>query len=351
MRTFTPDSERSSLNQYLELIAREPLMTAEEEIHNGKLVQRMQQLQKLDRDLTPAERREVKKGVRAKNRFVKANLRLVVYIVKRNSTRTQFLDMLDLIQEASIGLMRAAEMFDPGRGYKFSTYAYWWCRQAVSRAILQQDMAIRRPTTVAELAAKLTKLQHQETQRLGRTPTVNELAEAAGVARKELDLLAERGRGCISLDQRICHDDEVSLIDVITDRNQLTDADRDYELDYSMKQALIEMAMLKLSEIEQVFLTRRYGLDGEEGSTYAALAKEVGVSRERVRQITDRAVRKLRFYMSHPDQEPEGQASEGIDVRTKVVAPSPRSKGRLVPEALDLLERQAIWSSPVQQCA
>ena len=153
-------SKGSSVDQYLARIGRVPLLTHEEEITLGRMIQRKCELEAEQRELTAAERVAVKKGKRALDRMVSANLRLVVHVVRRYSHQ-QFksLEMLDLIQEGSTGLMRAAERFDPQRGYKFSTYAYWWIRQAVVRVISQQDRTIRRPHHISELAAKIPRAQ------------------------------------------------------------------------------------------------------------------------------------------------------------------------------------------------
>ncbi|MEN9861444.1 MAG: hypothetical protein RLZZ515_1926, partial [Cyanobacteriota bacterium] len=168
------------MDRYLNDIARYPLMSPDEEIRLGKIVRASMALKAEGRELTAAEQRVVRRGDKAVRRFVEANLRLVVYIAKRYAARKPHaMDMLDLVQEGAIGLVRAAEMFDPERGYKFSTYSFWWCRQAMSRALQNQERMIRRPCTVAELAGKLNKAAQQETQRLGRSPSTAELAAAA----------------------------------------------------------------------------------------------------------------------------------------------------------------------------
>ena len=341
----------NALDAYMDSIGRIPLMTPEEEIHLGKMVRRMMDLKELDRPLTRQEKREVVLGERAKNRFVQANLRLVVYIVKRNNRRTSFLQTLDLIQECSIGLIRAVEMFDPQRGYKFSTYAYWWCRQAINRTYTSQERAIRRPVSVGEMAAKVEKVFQQESARLGRAPDLDELAKAAGVKRQELELLATRGTHCVSLDALSNGDESTSFLDFLSDdtiptADDLFDA---LDSDQGVRQAM--SALEFLNDQERHYVTRRFGLDGAEPAAFADLAKESGVTRERVRQITQFALMKMRLQMT---QKAGGAATaEAVDELARAV----ERKRRRTPRKCDQIDQQVLqeareaWSSPVLQSA
>lgn len=341
----------NALDAYMENIGRIPLMTPEEEIHLGKVVRRMMVLKGLERPLTSKEKREVVMGERAKNRFVQANLRLVVYIVKRSNRKSSFLDMLDLIQECTIGLIRAVEMFDPQRGYKFSTYAYWWCRQAINRTYTAQERAIRRPVSVGEMAAKVEKIFQQESYRLGRAPTLEELSKASGVKRQELELLATRGTHCLSLDAMVFDEDSNSILDVLPD-DKSPSADEVLEaLDDGNDIRAAMGALHILTDQERHYVIRRYGLDGGEPAAFADLAKEASVTRERVRQVTQMALTKLRLHMSRkPGDEP---TAEEVAEQAKAVERKrrrgPRKCDQIDPVVLE--EARKAWSSPVLQSA
>ena len=237
------------MDSYLNEIARYPLMTPEEEIRLGKLVQQMVKLKQLERELTPEERQLVRRGERAKRRFIEANLRLVVYIAKRYAARQPInMDILDLVQEGSVGLMRAVEMYDPNRGYKFSTYSYWWCRQAMSRALQVQERLIRRPHTVIDLAGKLPKVITEESQRLGRTPTTKELAAKLKVKASEIELLVERGRAVLSLDNVCSNNDNKAIVEIIADPNSLNKDMADDALELEMQTPVLELGLSTLTQ-------------------------------------------------------------------------------------------------------
>ena len=341
----------NALDAYMDNIGRIPLMTPEEEIHLGKMVRRMMELKGLERPLTRQEKRELVMGERAKNRFVQANLRLVVYIVKRNNRRTSFLQTLDLIQECSIGLIRAVEMFDPQRGYKFSTYAYWWCRQAINRSYTAQERAIRRPVSVGEMAAKVEKIFQQETARLGRAPSLNELSKASGVKREELDLLATRGTHCVSLDALAKDDESSSFLEFLSDDSTPTADELFDSLDSHQDICRAMSALEFLNDQERHYVTRRYGLDGVEPAAFADLAKESGVSRERVRQITQFALMKMRLQISQ--QGGDDSTAESVDELAREV----ERKRRRTPRKCDQIDQQVLqeareaWSSPALQSA
>jgi RNA polymerase primary sigma factor len=327
---LTREHERNAVDRYLDDIGREPLMTAEEEIRLGRIVQQSRELAQLERPLTKDEQRLMRRADKAKQRFIRANLRLVVYIAKKYQARTVFLDMLDLIQEASIGLMRSVEMFDPERGYKFSTYAYWWIRQAITRGINSQEYTIKRPTSVGEMAGRLTKISQQEMQRLNRTPTLSELAEAAEVKPSEIELLMQRGCACLSLDAPVQGCETSDLGDLVSDPNAPDSEESDIALDLAIKRDQLEAAMTRLTKQERDFLTRRYGLVDQKQWTYADLGREAGVSRERVRQITEKAIVKLRYQFGRTRTLAEIQATEEPVASTTAEAPVPRSTAHLV---------------------
>ena len=315
----TPES---ALDCYLNSLERHPLLTPAEEIELGRLVQRGQQLKHLDRPLTKAEQVLAKRALRAKQRFIEANMRLVVFIAKKYHKRVTHLDMLDLIQEGTLGLVRGVEKFDPARGYKFSTYAYWWIRQSLTRTITTQEYLIKRPTTVGELAQKVPKTVQRLMTELGRSPTTAELAAALEVRQAELETFLERGQQMMSLD---CSRPDESgnmmsqLGDLIADPRSTDPEARDEEMTLAMQLPVLQQGLAKLTEQERFFLTHRYGLNGAEVKTFADLGKQHGVSRERVRQITEKALRRLRYYLSY----------QQLDPITEELTPAPQSASLL----------------------
>lgn len=347
------DVSTSAMDAYMDNIGKIPLMTPEEEILLGKQVRRMMDLKKLDRELTRKEKREVLMGERAKNRFVQANLRLVVYIVRRNNRRSSFLEHLDLIQECTIGLIRAVEMFDPQRGYKFSTYAYWWCRQAINRTYTAQDRAIRRPVSVGEMAAKVEKIFNVETERLGRAPTLDELSEASGIKRSELELLATRGSHCVSLDVLAAGDNSSTFLEILPDDRNPSGDELLEEMDLSTDIERMMSQLHRLTAQERRFVIRRYGLDGGEPAILASLGKEMGVTRERARQVIAAALVKLRLYMADSQEQEHEQIIEPPAAPPKATRrsrkPVPRKCDLIDPEVLR--EAREAWSSPALQSA
>jgi RNA polymerase primary sigma factor len=312
----------SALDFYLNSLERYPLLTPAEEIELGRLVQRGQALKQLDRPLTKAEKVVAKRALRAKQRFIEANMRLVVFIAKKYQKRVTHLDMLDLIQEGTLGLVRGVEKFDPSRGYKFSTYAYWWIRQALNRTITTQEFLIRRPTTVGELAQKVPKTVQRLMTELGRTPTTPELAAALEVRVEELETFLQRGQQMMSLD---CSRPDSSgnmmsqLGDLIADPTTIDQEAIDDEMTLAMQLPVLQQGLSKLTDQERFFLSHRYGLDGAEIRTLADLGKQHGVSRERVRQITEKALRRLRYYLSY----------QRLDPITEELTPAPQSASLL----------------------
>lgn len=312
----------SALDFYLNSLERYPLLTAAEEIELGRLVQRGQELKFLERPLTKAEKVIERKALRAKQRFIEANMRLVVYIAKKYHRRVTHLDMLDLIQEGTLGLVRGVEKFDPSRGYKFSTYAYWWIRQSLTRTITTQEFLIKRPTTVGELAQKMPKVAQRLMSELGRTPSTKELAEALEVRQAELEMFMQRGQQMMSLD---CSRPDASgqmmsqLGDLIADPTTVDQDAIDDDMMLAMQIPLLQAGLERLTDQERIFVCHRYGLGGAPIRTLADLGKDYGVSRERVRQITEKAMRRLRYYLAHQrlddpaeEQAPAQQSSRSL---------------------------------------
>ena len=295
-----PEVERSTVARFLDDIGRFPLMTPDEEIICARQVHKMMELQALERPLTRREQHTIKVGERARRRFVEANLRLVVFVAKKfPANRLNTLSLMDIVQEGSVGLLKAIERFDPERGYKFSTYAFWWIRQAIHRAIFQTDNTIRKPMGAAELGHKLAKVRHELLHELGRDPTLAELAERLKTSVAELELLLTRGARMTSLDG-LCnpHDEGASaLMDLIADPVSL-EQDNEYALMREMHYAKVEAAMEKLTEGERTVIMARYHHDTMEPPTFADIARDMGVCRERVRQLLFKGTKKLRFHIT-----------------------------------------------------
>jgi len=288
----------ASFDTYLEEISKFPLLTPEEEINLSRLIKRAQEIEALSRDLTVDEKKELRRGQAAKRRFINSNLRLLVYVAKKYLSRNlESLDMLDLIQEGSFGLQRAVELFDPERGYKFSTYAFWWIRQAIMRAIYYYDNMIRRPIQVSENISKLTKERIKLAHELGRKPTKQELSDSLGIKLEELELISERASGMSSLDRVINPDDPgASLLDNIPDPSSTWTDDDNLVNDWAPEH--LTAAIMQLDEVERSMLLKRYGFE-RNGDIVSLkdVAQHHGKSRERTRQIIRKALLKTRVNL------------------------------------------------------
>jgi RNA polymerase sigma factor (sigma-70 family) len=279
--------------EYLQNIGRYPLLTGLQEIQLSRKVRIYIKLRKLEGERTPAEKRQIRAGIKARNAMVNANLRLVVHIAKRYTTRLRSsnMELMDLVQEGSFGLQRAVELFDPERGYKFSTYAYWWIRQALQRAIDTKERLIRVPQQVIDRAYKALRLESEYMQANGRKPTKTELAELMGITLEQLLALQDCNVAHQSLDVLIT-DDGNPLLDFIA-----SPVAELYESDYDKEH--LQLAMFYLTDKEQDLINKRYGLgrDEPEPLVLSTIAVECGVSRERVRQRIDMACNKLKLMM------------------------------------------------------
>jgi RNA polymerase sigma factor (sigma-70 family) len=193
-----------SIKDYLNSIAKYPLLTPQQEIQLGRRVARLKELQQLERPLTKDEQREVRSGERARQRFIHSNLQLVVHIARKYDKRqNKTLEFMDLIQEGNIGLSRAVDLFDPTRGYKFSTYAYWWIRQGITRALITYDAVIRLPIGVHEMLYKINRTIQDLGHELGQAPSTSQVAEHLDMDPKDLSMLLRQSYRVTSLDQYI----------------------------------------------------------------------------------------------------------------------------------------------------
>ena len=275
-----------AMRDYLEAISRYPLLTTQQEIQLARKIAQYMELRD-NPSPTPAEQRLIKAGLKARATMVNCNLRLVVHIAKRYTGRIKSMDMLDLCQEGNIGLQRAAEKFDASRGYKFSTYAYWWIRQSLKRAIDSKERMIKIPIHMIDRIFKALQVEIEFMKEHGRKPSKTELAEVMGLTVEQLLALVDCNSVHISLDELVT-DDGNSLLDLIAS----PEVDIDYDLDHSKEH--VQLALSYLTDMEQDLINKRYNQD----LTFTAIAKEHNVSRERIRQRTTRTHRRLRQLMA-----------------------------------------------------
>jgi RNA polymerase primary sigma factor len=286
-----PAGKTDSITWFLSSICREPLLTASEEIELGNHVQRMMRLQEKDGHiLSKEENRVMKLGKKSKNRMVRANLRLVVSVAKKYQGKG--LDLQDLIQEGSLGLERAVEKFDPTRGYKFSTYAFWWIRQSMTRAIATQGRTIRLPVHLSERLAMIKRTNQELSHKLGCTPNRKEIAKAMKLTVEEVESILEQSLTTSSLDEPVNASDGKSFLgDLIADKKNLEPME---EIEKDIYKEQLGKWLEHLNEQEREVIELRFGLDRNEKKTLTEIGKIMDISRERVRQIELKAIRKMR---------------------------------------------------------
>ena len=271
---YLDDVSDDSVRLYLREIGKIPLLTAEEEL-----------------DLA---HRVVAGDKKAKDKMAEANMRLVVSIAKRYSGRG--LDFLDLIQEGNNGLLRAVEKFDPDKGFKFSTYATWWIRQAITRAIADQARTIRIPVHMVETINKLLRTQRRMTQEFNREPTIEELAEELEMTPEKIEYVIKIKQDITSLDAGIGRDgdeEDSTLSDFVEDEDSITPEE---SAATQLLKEQVKEVLSSLSDREQKIIRMRFGLDNGKNHTLEEVGQEFAVTRERIRQIEAKALVKLRKH-------------------------------------------------------
>lgn len=259
-----------TLKMYLKSIRQYPLLTIEEE-------------QKIAKDIANGDEA-------ARKRMVEANLRLVVSIAKSYAGRASNMTLMDLIQEGNVGLMRATEKFDVDKGFRFSTYATYWIKQAISKAVIEQNRAIRLPNHIINEMNKFNKAQRELTQQLCRKPTMKEIATALGVPLKKVKQYFEYSQEPTSLDVTINEDEDVTAGELVADAT----ADKFAEFDDNSTLKAINSVLETLPDREKLIIEMRFGLNGYQSSTLEQVGEKLNLTKERIRQLEASAIKKLR---------------------------------------------------------
>jgi RNA polymerase primary sigma factor len=297
---LTAGATADPVKDYLKLIGRVPLLNAELEVSLAQSVEaglfaeeRLANDKKIDKKLKREYQQIVLNGRRDKNHLLEANLRLVVSLAKRYTGRGML--FLDLIQEGNLGLIRAVEKFDYTKGYKFSTYATWWIRQAITRAMADQARTIRIPVHMVEVINKLARVQRQMLQDLGREPTPEELAKELDMTPEKVVEVQKYGREPISLHTPLGEEGDSEFGDLIEDSEAIVPADA---VSFTLLQEQLHSVLDTLSEREAGVVAMRFGLTDGQPKTLDEIGKVYGVTRERIRQIESKTMSKLR----HPSR-------------------------------------------------
>ena len=299
-RVVTPGATADPVKDYLKQIGKVSLLNAQQEVDLAMRIEaglyaehKLAENPDMDKDLKKAMRWVVHDGKRAKNHLLEANLRLVVSLAKRYTGRGML--FLDLIQEGNLGLIRAVEKFDYSKGFKFSTYATWWIRQAITRAMADQARTIRIPVHMVEVINKLARVQRQMLQDLGREPTPEELAVELDMTPEKVVEVQKYGREPISLHTPLGEDGDSEFGDLIEDSEAVVPADA---VSFTLLQEQLHAVLDTLSEREAGVVSMRFGLTDGQPKTLDEIGKVYGVTRERIRQIESKTMSKLR----HPSR-------------------------------------------------
>jgi len=284
-----------SVKAYLNEISRYPLLSTEQEIQLSRQIQAAAELLSKT-ELTAAERRIIKRADRAKRTLMNSNLRLVVHIAKKYVHRLNGsgLEFMDLIQEGALGLHRAVELFDGTKGYKFSTYAYWWVRQAITRGIDTKERLIRVPQHCLDNVYKAVRFQKEYMQAHGKAPSTQQMADVAEIDVKQMEILLSRNSWHRSLDEQVVENGG-SMLELIADTVSADEQQERIERDEKAK--MFDIAMGCLSDSDMDLIKMRYGIGGGAPKSMSDIAKMFGVSRERIRQRIQAAHLKMRMKL------------------------------------------------------
>ncbi len=300
IRVVTPGATADPVKDYLKQIGKVSLLNAEQEVDLAMRIEaglyaehKLKENPDMDRQLKKELRWVIHDGRRAKNHLLEANLRLVVSLAKRYTGRGML--FLDLIQEGNLGLIRAVEKFDYSKGFKFSTYATWWIRQAITRAMADQARTIRIPVHMVEVINKLARVQRQMLQDLGREPTPEELAKELDMTPEKVIEVQKYGREPISLHTPLGEDGDSEFGDLIEDSEAVVPADA---VSFTLLQEQLHSVLDTLSEREAGVVAMRFGMTDGQPKTLDEIGKVYGVTRERIRQIESKTMSKLR----HPSR-------------------------------------------------
>lgn len=281
---------------YLNGIGKTALLNAEDEVTLSKAIEvglYAQHILDTKKRISPQRRADLKtivaEGQSARAHLLEANLRLVVSLAKRYTGRG--MPLLDLIQEGNLGLIRAMEKFDYAKGFKFSTYATWWIRQAITRGMADQSRTIRLPVHLVEQVNKLARIKREMHQQLGREATFEELADESGIAANKIEELLDHSRDPVSLDMPVGADEEAPLGDFIEDAEAIS---AENTVVTHVMHSDVREVLSTLEEREQQVITMRFGLDDGQPRTLDQIGRRFGLSRERVRQIEREVMAKLR---------------------------------------------------------
>ena len=299
-RVVTPGATADPVKDYLKQIGKVSLLNAQQEVDLAMRIEaglyaehKLAENPDMDKELKKAMRWVIHDGKRAKNHLLEANLRLVVSLAKRYTGRGML--FLDLIQEGNLGLIRAVEKFDYSKGFKFSTYATWWIRQAITRAMADQARTIRIPVHMVEVINKLARVQRQMLQDLGREPTPEELGKELDMTPEKVIEVQKYGREPISLHTPLGEDGDSEFGDLIEDSEAVVPADA---VSFTLLQEQLHSVLDTLSEREAGVVAMRFGMTDGQPKTLDEIGKVYGVTRERIRQIESKTMSKLR----HPSR-------------------------------------------------
>ena len=265
---------------FLNSAGRYPLLTHDQELTLGRAVQAWEEIKDVQNP-TPDQVRIARRGKRAYEKFFKSNLRLVISVSKKYAHLCSFHTMDDLIQEGCFGLSRAIEKFDPTRGYKFSTYAYWWIRQGITRAIAEKSRTIRLPIHITEMLNKLKKGQRELSQELGRTPTITELAAFVELPEDDVKDLMCRARQPVSLEMKVGDGDDTELLELLSGDGELPSD----QVEEECLKGDLRSLLGQLPHLQEQVLRMRYGMDGEDPMSLTGIGRVLGMSRDRVRNL------------------------------------------------------------------